>query len=72
MTDPGFPDAFAEVTAAQSLDELAVIERRWLGRRGIITVALREHAEREKQARKIEAVMDRIEQACAEKERQIT
>ena len=71
MTDPGFPDAFAEVAAAQSIDELVAVERRWLGRNGVVTLALKHHAKREKQAREIEAVMDRIERACVEKERQI-
>ena len=67
--------ALAEVAAAATLAELETVRRKWLGRKGIATLALREHARREQQVRiwekKLEATDRRVMAAFAERYREL-
>ena len=67
--------AFTEVAAAATLGELEAVRRRWLGRKGIVTLALREHARRVQQVRiwekKLEATDRRVMAAFARRYREL-
>ena len=59
--------ALSEIEGCPSSAELEVIRQKWIGRKGIVTIALRKHAERERvyreNERRIAAMDERVEAA---------